>query len=347
MLLDNHIAMKSSLRRLVLTRTHHLLLCGLALFTLSACSHAVQPWVIPESSQELKQLKIDNYLLKQELGLYRKKLMQANLESRRLAEKLQRLGQQPDASPTNTQPAVQSNQGMSSGMSRQTPPAVKTAQPRVQPARKAPAPVVSKPTPQAAPPAVAPVHKAAAPVAAKPAASKAEQPPVAAPVKAAPVKASATAPGTPADPAPVVAAVATPAVSVSNQAPVAQESKMPAAASEWKTVMTLYFDSGQRFTSPEMRTQLRKFANSLSPTARIRIAGHTDSRTILQSTGAVADNKAMSSERAWSVVRGLKAYGISAKRMQVGAFGATRPVTGNDTSEGRAKNRRVEILISE
>jgi len=381
-LLDNYTHMIKASPRFSIANSHHLLLSGLVLLTLSACSPAVQPWVAPENSQELKQLKIDNYLLKQELALYRKKLMQANLESRRMAEKLQQQGRQ--------------TSGMSSsGSSSQMQPASR-ATPSVQPVRRDPAPV-SRPAPQPATRKAPVIAKAAPtePQANKPQTSKSVQPettaksvnkPAAKPVKAAVDKAPAnkvsnvaakpSPPARKADATPqpakkaVVAekAASAPVTSPVNPAPVSQAKSVtapqaampiasvaqtaakpaqPQAVSNWRTVMTLYFDSGQRYTSPEMRKQLRKFANSLSPTAKIRVAGHTDSRTILQSSDAVEDNKAMSKERAWSVVRGLQAYGISPKRMQVGAFGATRPVAGNDTFEGRAKNRRVEILISE
>lgn len=342
MIFDNHALMTSTTPRLCGSPLHRLLLCGLVLFSLSACSHAVQPWVVPESSQELKQLKVDNYLLKQELALYRKKLMQANLESRRLAEKLQHPGQQSDAGSSVGEPVVQRHQV--SGMTSSSAPA-----PSVAPVRSAPAPAISQSAPQ--PPAPAYPPEAQDKQVSKPVASAPAPKPAAPQAKATPPTATASpAPAKPAEPQatePVTKAVAAPAVKISESAAPAKQADNAQPAGNWKTVMTLYFDSGQRFTSPEMRKQLRKFANSLSPTARIRVAGHTDSRTILQSSDAVAENKAMSSERAWSVVRGLKAYGISAKRMQVGAFGATRPVADNGTLEGRAKNSRVDILISE
>lgn len=315
--------MISTTIRLCGSSLHRLLLCGLLLISLSACSQALQPWVVPDSSQELKQLKVDNYLLKQELALYRKKLMQANLESRRLAEKLQHPGQQPDAGPSGGEPVVRKHRA--SGMASPTAPA---------PGEAPVHPPEAQGKQVGTPAATAPSPRPAAPQAGttQPSATASE---------------SSARPAGPRATEPVAKAVAAPAVTIGEPAASAKQSDSAQPAGNWKTVMTLYFDSGQRFTSPGMRKQLRKFANALSPTASIRVAGHTDSRTILQSSDAVANNKALSSERAWSVVRGLKAYGISAKRMQVGAFGATRPVADNTTLEGRAKNRRVDILINE
>jgi len=362
-LLDNHAQMIKARSRFSTQYLHRLLLSGLVLFTLSACSPAIQPWVAPENSQELKQLKIDNYLLKQELGLYRKKLMQANLESRRMAEKLQQQGRQTSGM-SSSMVASQAQRNAPSVQPVRNAP-VKVNRPAPQPVtRKAPVIAKAAPKPQAAkPPQAKPQQTKSAPI-------ETAKKPVPKPVVS-PAKAAAAPEVRPVIKAPVQAStLAKPVAKTSTErkvasapatttetpqaakpvAPVAKTATTPDKSptlSNWSIAMTLYFDSGQRFTSPEMRKELRKFANALPPTAKLRVAGHTDSRTILQSSDAVADNKAMSKERAWSVVRGLQAYGVSPKRMQVGAFGASRPIAENDTFEGRAKNRRVEILISE
>jgi len=115
---------------------------------------------------------------------------------------------------------------------------------------------------------------------------------------------------------------------------------------QWSNKMSLLFDLGQRFTSPAMRQQLRKLAQSLPAHVRLRIIGHSDNKQLFRKKPSLEDNKAMSLERAKSVFRGLKAYGIKAERMQVEGLGASQPVASNETADGRAKNRRVEILIS-
>ncbi|MDQ6972856.1 MAG: OmpA family protein [Mariprofundaceae bacterium] len=115
---------------------------------------------------------------------------------------------------------------------------------------------------------------------------------------------------------------------------------------QWSSKMSLLFDLGQRFTSPAMRQQLRKLAQSLPAHVRLRIIGHSDNKQLFRKKPSLEDNKAMSLERAKSVFRGLKAYGVKPERMQVEAQGASQPVASNETADGRAKNRRVEILIS-
>jgi outer membrane protein OmpA-like peptidoglycan-associated protein len=72
---------------------------------------------------------------------------------------------------------------------------------------------------------------------------------------------------------------------------------------------------------------------------RIRVEGHTDSR------GGGAYNKALSERRARSVVRALAARGVPADSLVPEGFGLERPVAGNATPQGRAKNRRVELHV--
>jgi outer membrane protein OmpA-like peptidoglycan-associated protein len=71
----------------------------------------------------------------------------------------------------------------------------------------------------------------------------------------------------------------------------------------------------------------------------IEVAGHTDS------TGARAYNMTLSERRAGSVVRYLSGRGIARERMIAVGAGPDHPVDTNETAEGRAQNRRVEITI--
>jgi outer membrane protein OmpA-like peptidoglycan-associated protein len=75
------------------------------------------------------------------------------------------------------------------------------------------------------------------------------------------------------------------------------------------------------------------------PTLRIDIIGHTDN------VGTADYNQNLSIRRAAAVVHWLKLRGIKAERMQPSGLGATQPVDTNDTSQGRGKNRRVEIRM--
>lgn len=81
---------------------------------------------------------------------------------------------------------------------------------------------------------------------------------------------------------------------------------------------------------------LRKFNRSL-----IDINGHTDS------TGNAAYNQGLSERRAASVANYLgERGGIDQRRISTLGYGATQPIASNATPEGRAQNRRVEVLIS-
>ncbi|MCO6412303.1 MAG: OmpA family protein [Thiogranum sp.] len=76
------------------------------------------------------------------------------------------------------------------------------------------------------------------------------------------------------------------------------------------------------------------------PESRINVSGHTDS------TGSAAINQTLSELRAGNVARFLtEVGGIAAERISVNGYGKERPVASNETAEGRAANRRVEILI--
>ena len=71
----------------------------------------------------------------------------------------------------------------------------------------------------------------------------------------------------------------------------------------------------------------------------IEIAGHTDS------TGSLALNQSLSERRAQSVAAYLASKGVSAKRVLTVGAGPNYPIASNDTPEGRAQNRRVELTI--
>jgi outer membrane protein OmpA-like peptidoglycan-associated protein len=74
------------------------------------------------------------------------------------------------------------------------------------------------------------------------------------------------------------------------------------------------------------------------PTWSFAIEGHTDN------VGDDTHNQVLSTKRAEAVKAYLVRAGIEATRLSTQGFGATRPVGSNDTSSGRAQNRRVEIV---
>lgn len=71
----------------------------------------------------------------------------------------------------------------------------------------------------------------------------------------------------------------------------------------------------------------------------VEVAGHTDS------SGSDQYNQALSERRAQSVASYLGSHGVASKRLMTVGAGETRPVASNDTEEGRAANRRVELTI--
>jgi chemotaxis protein MotB len=104
------------------------------------------------------------------------------------------------------------------------------------------------------------------------------------------------------------------------------------------------FASGDDALSKGGRDALVKAGGILAKLPNtVRIEGHTDS--IPMRGGRFSSNWHLSAARAQTVVRLLIENGVDARRMQVVGFGDVRPRAGNETAEGRAQNRRIEIKI--
>ncbi len=101
------------------------------------------------------------------------------------------------------------------------------------------------------------------------------------------------------------------------------------------------FDVGSSTLKPAFRTTLNQVATSLQqyPSSLIDVYGHTDS------TGSDAFNQTLSESRARTVAGYLVSQGVASARVRSQGFGETMPVASNDTADGRARNRRVEIKI--
>ena len=85
---------------------------------------------------------------------------------------------------------------------------------------------------------------------------------------------------------------------------------------------------------------------SRSPDHHVVIEGHTDNIPIKSSSGTwYGDNMDLSYLRAKAVADLLVSNGISLERISVIGYGHTRPIASNETAEGRAKNRRVEVKL--
>ncbi|ERL50987.1 OmpA family protein [Halomonas huangheensis] len=103
--------------------------------------------------------------------------------------------------------------------------------------------------------------------------------------------------------------------------------------------VTFGFDSAQ-LTGPAS-SALNDVASILNqyPETRITIAGHTDS------TGDAGYNQQLSERRAQSVGSYLQSGGVSGARLSMVGYGENQPVASNNTEDGRAQNRRVEIVV--
>ena len=108
------------------------------------------------------------------------------------------------------------------------------------------------------------------------------------------------------------------------------------------------FPSGD-WQLPTSAVLLDKMVPTLSKfqTTKIIVRGYTDNMPIAQPLQAagVTDNLDLSARRAMGVVRYLVAHGVNPNLLSAQAFGATNPVAPNDTPDGQAKNRRVEIML--
>jgi outer membrane protein OmpA-like peptidoglycan-associated protein len=76
-----------------------------------------------------------------------------------------------------------------------------------------------------------------------------------------------------------------------------------------------------------------------NPSVHVSVDGHTDS------VGSEAYNQKLSERRARAVADALVEDGVDRSRLDVRGFGKTKPIADNKTAEGRARNRRVEIVV--
>jgi outer membrane protein OmpA-like peptidoglycan-associated protein len=99
------------------------------------------------------------------------------------------------------------------------------------------------------------------------------------------------------------------------------------------------FQTGKAILLPESQATLDRVAESLTGNTdiNVEVGGHTDA------TGSARTNTRLSQARADAVRDYLISKGIAASRLTTKGYGPTKPVATNDTAEGRASNRRVEL----
>lgn len=107
---------------------------------------------------------------------------------------------------------------------------------------------------------------------------------------------------------------------------------------------SVLFASGQAQLRAESSQALQEVARVLATTGQgIQVEGYTDNAPI--STSHFPSNWELSAARASSVVRLFIEHGVAEPRLSVIGYGPNRPVMPNDTPEGRARNRRVTVMI--
>jgi outer membrane protein OmpA-like peptidoglycan-associated protein len=104
---------------------------------------------------------------------------------------------------------------------------------------------------------------------------------------------------------------------------------------------SIYFDVDKSDVKPAMRARLTEIARALAtvPQQKVLIEGHTDS------DGTSEYNLQLSRLRSDSVRSVLVAGGVAPERVESQGYGETRPVATNNTSAGKAQNRRVELVL--
>jgi len=100
------------------------------------------------------------------------------------------------------------------------------------------------------------------------------------------------------------------------------------------------FDTGKSIIRDESKPIIEQIVQMLksNPDLKVSVEGYTDN------VGTPASNKTLSEERAKSVVSAIVSQGITGERLTSSGYGQDKPIGDNSTEEGRAKNRRVELV---
>jgi outer membrane protein OmpA-like peptidoglycan-associated protein len=102
------------------------------------------------------------------------------------------------------------------------------------------------------------------------------------------------------------------------------------------------FDTGQYTLKPDAREKLAKVSGILLayPNLQLQVEGYTDN------VGSEQFNQTLSQERADAVRTYLSSQGVAQTNISAAGYGMSDPVADNSTSQGRAENRRVQLVVS-
>jgi OOP family OmpA-OmpF porin len=100
------------------------------------------------------------------------------------------------------------------------------------------------------------------------------------------------------------------------------------------------FETGKATLTEDSKAVLKGVATSLAarPDVRVEVQGHTDN------TGSRAANQRISKARAVAVEKFLEANGVSPAQLTAKGYGPDKPIASNKTKDGRAQNRRVDLV---
>lgn len=122
-----------------------------------------------------------------------------------------------------------------------------------------------------------------------------------------------------------------------------EDKNKPVDKTTWFTFDRLYFETGKSTLKAESQEQLKNIAAILKayPNVQLKMGGYTDN------TGDAAVNQKISNERANTAMQALIKLGVDAKRLSAEGYGQDHPIASNDTPEGRAQNRRIDVRVTQ
>jgi OOP family OmpA-OmpF porin len=122
-----------------------------------------------------------------------------------------------------------------------------------------------------------------------------------------------------------------------------QDPSKPADSTTWFDFDRLLFDTNSATLQPASEEQLGNIASILKayPNVHVKVGGYTDN------TGDANANQVLSQQRADTVKQQLINLGVPADRLEAQGYGAQYPVADNATEEGRQKNRRISLLVTQ
>ncbi len=120
------------------------------------------------------------------------------------------------------------------------------------------------------------------------------------------------------------------------------ESDQPVDKDTWFSFDRLYFETGSNTLKAESQRQLQNIADIMKayPNVNLKVGGYTDN------TGPDDVNMRLSQQRAETALNELVALGVDRNRMEAEGYGSQHPVASNDTAEGRAQNRRIDVRVT-